>query len=50
MGKVYSDLEAQMRDNPMLERVIGGLVWLVIFTIIYLIARCCGWNPDEIKR
>lgn len=39
-----------MRDNPILDRVIGGLVWLVIFAVAYLVARCLGWNPNELKR
>lgn len=34
-----------MRDNPMLDRVIGGIVFLLLFAAIYCIARWLGWNP-----
>jgi hypothetical protein len=33
-----------MRNNPMLDRVIGGLAWLVVFGIIYALWRTFeGW-------
>lgn len=35
-----------VRDNPILDRVIGGLVFLAAFAIIYWIATLCGWRPD----
>lgn len=49
MGKMDATLET-MRDNPILDRVIGGLVWLVIFAVAFLLARCLGWNLEELKR
>lgn len=39
-----------MRDNPMMDRVIGGLVWLVIFAAAFFVAKCLGWSPNELKR
>jgi len=29
-----------------MHRVIAGIPFLVLFAIIYLVARCAGWNPN----
>jgi hypothetical protein len=49
VGADHKDV-AEMKDNPMVERVIACLPWLVIFAVAYLVARCLGWNPEELKR
>lgn len=35
-----------MKPPPLLHRVIGGIPFLLLFAIIYLVARCAGWNPN----
>lgn len=30
------------RPPPLMDRVLGGLPFLVVFGVFYLLARCCG--------
>jgi hypothetical protein len=38
-----------MKRPPIIHQVIAGLPFLIVGLIVYLIARCCGWNPPELK-
>jgi hypothetical protein len=33
-----------MKNNPISDSVLGGLVWLVIFGVIYFVAKLFGWE------
>jgi hypothetical protein len=37
------------KPPPMISRVIGSLPILLVAVAVYLVARCAGWNPPEIK-
>jgi len=45
VGEDHEDVE-KMKPPPMLHRVIAGVPFLLLFAIIYLMARCAGWNPN----
>lgn len=45
VGANHKDVE-KMKRPPIIHQVIAGLPFLTIAVIIYLIARCAGWNPN----
>lgn len=35
-----------MNRPPIIHQVVAGIPFVILFALIYLIARCCGWNPN----